>query len=231
MYWFDIIAMRQAGIQQCIEAFKNPSKFNSADFIEAARKMQELAKAGAFNSSMFSMSYDEMLGAFNAGSGAMMYQANWVNAGIEEDSSQTKGKVESVIFPTFADGKGKSTEIFGGGQDGFYVSKSTKNPKEAVQFLTYMSEELGRQGYLVGAGLPCWTTDGLDTSKLSDLDKENSKMLDSATSFVTWWDNILPADSAETHKNLIAELLASKITPEEFCKQMSQVNPTELTFN
>ena len=93
-----------------------------------------------------------------------------------------------------------------------------------------MSEELGTKGYLAGAGLPCWKTDGLDTSSLSSLDLEDAKMLDSATSFITWWDNILPADSAETHKNLIAELLADKITPEEFCKQMSQVKATELTF-
>lgn len=230
MYWFDIIAMRQAGNEACIEAFKDPSKFNSPDFIEAARKMQELAKAGLFNSSMFSMSYDEMLGAYNAANGAMMFQANWVNNGIEADTSKTKGNVEAIIFPVFADGKGKATEFFGGGQDGYYVSNSTKHPKEAVEFLVYLSQELGRRGYLAGAGLPCWNTDGLDTSSLSTLDTTNAKMLESATSFITWWDNILPADSAETHKNLIAELLAEKITPEEFCKQMSQVKPTELTF-
>lgn len=43
------------------------------------------------------------------------------------------------------------------------------------------------------------------------------------TSFINWWDNILPADSSETHKNLIAELLGKKITPEEFCNKMSKV--------
>jgi raffinose/stachyose/melibiose transport system substrate-binding protein len=230
MYWFDVIAMRQAGNEACIAAFKDPTKFNSPDFIEAARKMQELAKAGLFNSSMFSMSYDEMLGAYNAQNGAMMVQANWVNAGIEGDSSKAKGNVDAVTFPVFSDGKGKATEFFGGGQDGFYVSNGTKNPKEAVEFLTYLSEELGSKGYLAGAGLPCWKTDGLDTSKLSTLDQTDAKMLDSATSFITWWDNILPADAAETHKNLIAELLASKITPQDFCKQMSQVKATELTF-
>lgn len=230
MYWFDIIAMRQAGNDACIAAFKDPTKFNSSDFVAAAKKMQDMAKAGAFNSNMFSMSYDEMLAAFNAGNAAMMFQANWVNAGIEGDTSKIKGKVEVVTFPVFSDGKGKATEFFGGGQDGFYVSNSTKNPKEAVEFLTYLSEELGAKGYLAGAGLPCWKTDGLDTSKLSTLDKTDAKMLDSATSFITWWDNILPAESADTHKNLIAELLASKITPEDFCKQMSQLKATELTF-
>ena len=230
MYWFDIIAMRQAGNPACIEAFKDPKKFDSPDFIEAANKMQKLAKAGFFNSSMFSMSYDEMLAAFNAGKSAMLFQANWVNAGIEADDSKTKGNVDVVAFPIFKDGKGTATEFFGGGQDGYYVNNSTKNPKEAAEFLTYMSEELGTKGFLAGAGLPCWDTSSLDTSSLSSLDKEDSKLMSTGKSFITWWDNILPAESAETHKNLIAELLASKITPQEFCKQMAQLKATELTF-
>lgn len=230
MYWYDIIAMRQAGNEAVIEAFKDPSKWNSPDFIAAATKMQELAKAGAFNSSMFSMSYDEMLGAFNAGNGAMMFQANWVNAGIEDESSAVKGKVKVIPFPVFEDGKGKNTEIFGGAVDGFYVSSTTKHPKEAVEFLMYLSEQLGTQGFLAGAGLPSWNIDGLDTSGLSELDKSAADIMKTATSFIAWWDNILPAESAETHKNLIAQLLADDITPEEFCKQMAQLKPTELSL-
>lgn len=230
MYWYDIIAMRQAGNEAVIEAFKDPSKWNSPEFVAAATKLQELAQAGAFNSSMFSMSYDEMLGAFNAGQGAMMFQANWVNAGIEDPSSAVKGKVKVIPFPVFEDGKGTSTEIFGGAVDGFYVSNTTEHPKEAVDFLMYLSEQLGTQGFLAGAGLPSWNIDDLDTSGLSTLDKSAADIMKTATSFIAWWDNILPADSAETHKNLIAQLLVNDITPEEFCKQMAQLKPTELSL-
>ncbi|WP_438434987.1 extracellular solute-binding protein [Gorillibacterium sp. sgz500922] len=230
MYWYDMIAMRQAGHDAVMEAFKNPAKWDSPDFVAAATKMQELAKAGAFNKSMLSMSYDEMLGAFNAGSGAMMFQANWVNAGIEDPSAATKGKVKVIPFPVFEDGKGKSTEIFGGAVDGFYISKTTKHSKEAVDFLMYLSEQLGTQGYLAGAGLPSWNIDGLDTSSLSTLDRSAADIMKTATSFIGWWDNILPAESAETHKNLIAQLLSGEITPAEFCKQMAQLKPTELNF-
>lgn len=230
MYWYDMIAMRQAGRDAVIEAFKDPSKWDSPDFVAAATKLQELAKAGAFNSSMLSMSYDEMLGAFNAGSGAMMFQANWVNAGIEDPSAATKGKVQVIPFPVFEDGKGKASEIFGVAVDGNYINSTTKHPKEAAEFLIYLSEQLGTQGYLAGAGLPTWNTEGLDTSSLSSLDKSAAEILKTATSFTSWWDNILPAESAETHKNLIALLLAGDITPEEFCKQMAQVEPTELSL-
>jgi raffinose/stachyose/melibiose transport system substrate-binding protein len=228
MYWYDIIAMRQAGNAAVIEAFKDPSKWNSPDFVAAATKMQELAKAGAFNSSMFSMSYDEMLGAFNAGNGAMMFQANWVNAGIEDPASASKGNVKVIPFPVMEDGKGTATEIFGGAVDGFFISSKTKHPKEAVEFLKYLSEQLGTQGFLAGAGLPSWKTDGLDTSSLSSLDLSSAEIMKTATSFIGWWDNILPAESAEAHKNLIAQLLAGDITPQQFCEQMAQSKPTEL---
>jgi raffinose/stachyose/melibiose transport system substrate-binding protein len=228
MYWFDIIAMRQAGIPACLEAMKNPALFNAPDFIEAARKVQELVDAGFFNSSMFSMSFDEMLGAFNNGQSAMLYQGNWVNAGIEA-SAATKGKVTVITFPLFEGGKGATTEFYGGSDDSaYYVNAKVKNPDKAAEFVAFFSENLGKQGYLAGAGLPCWDTAGLDTSALSGLDKEVAVSTSVAKSFIPWWDNILPADSSEIHKDLIAELLAKAITPEEFCRRMSQIRPSEL---
>ncbi|MFP3153890.1 extracellular solute-binding protein [Lachnospiraceae bacterium ZAX-1] len=228
MYWFDIIAMREVGNEAAVAAMKDPSKFNTPEFIEAARKAQELVDAGLFNESMFSMSYDEMLGAFNQGAAAMMYQANWIHAGIEADSSAVKGKITPVTFPVFEGAKGTKSEIFGGGIDSYYVNSATQHPQEAVEFLSFFSENLGRQGYLAGAGLPCWNTDDLDTSVLTDLDQEVASIMSEATSFVTWWDNILPADSSETHKNLIADLFAKNITPEEFCLEMSKIAPSEI---
>ncbi len=228
MYWFDIIAMRQVGNDAAWSAMRNPAEFNSEGFIEAARKVQELVDAGMFNDSLFSMSYDEMLGAFNNGNAAMLFQANWINAGIESESSAVAGKVVPVAFPVFEDGAGVAGEFFGGGIDSYYISANTEHPEEAAAFLAFFSENLGRRGYLAGAGLPCWNTDGLDVSGISGLDQDVATLMSTATAFIPWWDNVLPADASETHKNLIAELMAKNITPEEFCEQMSQVSASEI---
>ncbi|MDR3115305.1 MAG: extracellular solute-binding protein [Treponema sp.] len=228
MYWFDIMAMRQAGNPASMAAMRDPAKFNSPDFIEAARKVQELVDAGLFNTSLFSMSYDEMLGAFNNGQAAMMFQANWINAGIEDISSTIRGKVTVIPFPVFEDGKGKAGEFFGGGIDSYYIYSGTKYPKEAVQFLAWFSENLGKQGYLAGAGLPCWKIEGLDTSGITGLDREVAALMGTAESFIPWWDNVLPADASEIHKNLIADLLAKNITPQQFAQEMSKVVKSDL---
>jgi raffinose/stachyose/melibiose transport system substrate-binding protein len=228
MYWYDMIAMREVGVAAAMNAMKDPSLFNTPEFIAAAKKVQELVDHKFFNDSMFSMSYDEMLGAFNNGDAAMMFQANWINAGIEADSSAVKGKVTAVKFPVFEGSVGTAAETFGGGIDSYYINSQTKYPKEAAEFLSFFSENLGKQGYLAGAGLPCWNIDGLDASTLSGLDQEVAGIMSESNSFLGWWDTILPAESAETHKNLIADLLAKNITPEEFCEKMSEIAPSDL---
>lgn len=228
MYWYDIIAMREVGIDAALAAMKDPAKFNTPEFVEAAKKVQELVDNKFFNDSMFSMSYDEMLGAFNNGDAAMMFQANWINAGIEADSSAVKGKVTAVKFPVFEGATGTNTEVFGGGIDSYYINNETKYPKEAAEFLAFFSENLGKQGYLAGAGLPCWNIDGLDTSTLSELDQQIAQIMSESTSFLGWWDTILSAEDSETHKNLIADLLAKNVTPEEFCEKMSELSPADL---
>ena len=228
MYWFDIVAMRQMGIDACWAAMREPARFNSEGFIEAARKAQELVDAGMFNGSLFSMSYDEMLGAFYNGDAAMMFQGNWINGSIEDPASAVSGKIQAIAFPVFEDAAGTAAEFLGGGIDSYYVNADTAYPAEAVEFLSFFSQNLGQQGYLAGAGLPCWNTDDLDVSVISGLDRQVADLMSTATSFVPWWDNVLPADASETHKNLIADLLARNITPKEFCEQMSQVAPSEI---
>lgn len=228
MYWYDIIAARQAGNAAVMEAFKDTAKFNEQPFIDAAAKMQELVKAGAFNDSMLSMSYSEMIDGFAAGQGAMIFQANWIHPAFEDAEAVTNGKVKAIAFPAFADGAGSITEFSGGGTDGYYINANTKYPKEAAEYLAYLSERIGREGYLDNAGLPCWDITGIDTSGLSPLTQESAALMETGTSYITWWDNILPADSSEDYKNLVAELLALKITPEQFAEKMSQLAPSEL---
>lgn len=227
MYWYDIIAMRQAGNQACMEAMQDPKKFDSPDFIEAAAKLQRLVDEKAFNDNMFSTSFEDMRNSFIQGKAAMLYQGAWVDVSIEDKNAATKGKVKAVTFPVFTDGKGTVTDFYGGGIDSFYINSKTAAPKEAAEFLIFISEAAGKEGFLNGSGLAAWKTDDLDTSKLSDLSKQSGALMATGKSFIPWWDNVLPATSSETHKNLIAELLAKKITPEQFCKEMAKVEPAE----
>lgn len=227
MYWYDIVSARTAGNKALEEAFADPSKFNSEPFIQAAEKMQELVNAKAFNDNMMSMSYDEMVEGFAAGQCAMLFQANWVHPSIQAETAATKDKVTCISFPVIEGTAGSATEFSGGSSDGYYINANCEHPKEAVEYLSYLSEKIGRVGYQMGAGLPCWNTEGVDTSSLTTLDTESAALMETGTSYITWWDNIFPAEASETYKDLVAQLMAFKITPEEFAEGMSKLSPSE----
>lgn len=227
MYWYDIVSARTAGNKALEEAFADPSRFNSEPFIQAAEKMQELVNAKAFNDNMMSMSYDEMVEGFAAGQGAMLFQANWVHPSIQAETAATKDKVTCISFPVIEGSAGSATEFSGGSSDGYYINANCEHPKEAVEYLCYLSEKIGRVGYQMGAGLPCWNTEGVDTSSLTKLDTESAALMETGTSYITWWDNIFPAEASETYKDLVAQLMAFKITPEEFAEGMSKLSPSE----
>lgn len=227
MYWYDIISARTASNAGIEDAFRDPTLFNTEPFIEAAAKLQELVKAGAFNDNMMSMSYDEMIEGFAAGQGAMVFQANWVHPSFLADTATTNGKVVCVPFPVIEGGAGSITEFSGGSSDGYYINANCEHPEEAVAYLEYLSEKIGLVGYQEGAGLPCWDTTGVDTSGLTSLDKESAALMETGTSYISWWDNILSAEDSETYKDLVAQLMALKITPEEFGEAMSKLQPSE----
>lgn len=227
MYMYDIISARTAGNAGLEEAFGDPSKFNSKPFIEAAEKLQELVNVGAFNKNMMSMSYDEMVEGFAAGQAAMLYQANWVHPSIQAEDSPTNGKVTCVAFPVIEGGAGSVTEFSGGSSDGYYINANTEHPKEAVEYLEYLSKKIGQVGYQQGAGLPCWDTTDVDTSGLTPLDTESAGLMKTGTSYISWWDNILLSEDSETYKDLLAQLIGLQITPEEFCESMSKLSPSD----
>lgn len=227
MYWYDIISARTASNAAIEEAFRDPSKFNSEGFIMGAEKLQELVKANAFNDNMMSMSYDEMVEGFAAGQGAMIFQANWVHPAFQADTAATKDKVACVAFPVIEGGAGSITEFSGGSSDGYYINANCEHPKEAVEYLEYLSEKIGVVGYQQGAGLPCWDTTGVDTSGLTALDTASASLMETGTSYISWWDNILSAEDSETYKDLVAQVMALKITPEEFAEAMSKLQPSE----
>ena len=224
MYWYNILAMRQAGNQQCLNALDNSSLFDSPDFEIAADKLLQLVNAKAFNSDALSTSFNDMVSEFSQGKAAMMYQGNWVESTIEETGTTTKENIFVVPFPVITGGKGNVSEFYGGSADGFYININTKYKQEAVKVLEYISEKAGKEGYLSGAGFSCWKTDDLDKSKMSPISKQSLKLMETGSSFVNWWDTILPAADGETHKDLVAELFAGRMTSEDFVTKMAALN-------
>lgn len=223
MFYFDALALRTAGAKANIDALNKVASFNTPEFVDAAKKLDELTKAGAFGKGALGLSWDEANIAFSQGQAAMIFNGNWVAGTCEGEGSLVKGKVAVVPFPLINGGKSNKTEFLGGSGDGFMVSANTKNKDAAVKALKFICENMSTEAYLAGAGLPGWKAN-VDESKISPLVKSIVDMTKDATEWVLWWDVFLEGDDADVHKNLVVDVIAGQKTPEEFAQEMQKLN-------
>ncbi len=219
MWYYDMIALREAGAQTSLDALNKKASYNQDSFINAAKKLQDLVDAGAFSPSALSTSRDEAVAQFTQGKVPMYFGGNF-DAQVIED--HLKGKVSAVKFPTTG-GKGVDTEYLGGGADALIVNANTKYKDEAVQCIKFLASEYSTNMYLVGGGLPMWKFDSIDQSKIDPLSKQiMDDIVKGSTGSVPAWDLYLMGNDAQTHLDLVQNLFGKQITPKQFGEQMQQ---------
>ena len=225
MFYYDIMALRSVGVQTSIDALNKKASFNQKGFIDAAKRMQDLVDAGAFNDSMFAMSWDEATNAFITGKAAMVFNGSWVAGACVSDASLVKGKIVSRNWPVVVGGAGKATEFFGGANDSFMLNAAAKDKDGAFQALSYISSTMARESYITGSGLPAWKIAPVDESTINPLTVQQANLIKTATGFCMWWDTFLGGAPADIHKGLVLQLLAKKITPAQYADAMQkQIN-------
>ena len=116
--------------------------FKSATFVEAGKRLRELAALEPFQPGYLTTTHAESTGIFGDGKAAMELMGEWLIGMQAPTSASGKGQPEEDIgifsFPVVAGGKGKATDTLGG-VNGFLVTKTA--PKEAVDFLNFFSQE------------------------------------------------------------------------------------------
>ncbi len=220
MWYFDMIALRSAGAQTCLDALNKKASYDQAPFVDAAKKLEDLVDAGAFAQDVLSQTRDESVAQFGQGKVPMYFGGNFDAMLIDQS---LKGRVSAVKFPTIAGAKGTDTEYLGGGADSLCVSAGTQHKDEAVQAIKFLAENFSSGMYLTGGGLPEWKYDSIDQSKIDPLSKQiMDGIVKGSTASVPAWDLYLTGNDAQTHQNLVQSLFGKKITPEDFAKQMQQ---------
>ena len=218
MWYYDMIALRTAGSQTCLDALNKKASFNQKPFIDAAEKLKELVNAGAFGKDILSQTRDESIAQFTQGKIPMYFGGNF-DAQVIDNS--LKGKVHAFKFPTIAGGKGSLSEYLGGGADSLCVNANSKHKDEAVKAVKYLAENFSSEMYLTGGGLPEWNYSSLDQSKIDPLSKEiMDNIVNGSVASVPAWDLYLTGNYAETHEDLVQSIFGNQITPENFAKQM-----------
>lgn len=220
----DILALRLAGYDDFHKTFTKEAggSFVTPEMRRAARKFEELRKAGAFSRDAASLTRDESEVPFYQGKIPMYYSGNWTAGNCDQPSVAVRGKIVPVRFPAIEGGKGSTDDFMGGVAEEFCVSARTAHPKEAFLLCRYLAENHSRNAWLASAGIPTWKI-SVDDSKVNPIMKAIVKLTANAKHFHLWGNTSLGTSDSELLKDTGQELLAGSITADQFCEKLQTI--------
>ncbi|WP_370012625.1 extracellular solute-binding protein [Nocardiopsis sp. LDBS0036] len=189
--------------------------------LEAARMVQELVDQGAFGNSYASVSYTE--GAASAllseGRAAMHLMGSWEYSTILDQNEEfATNDLGYVAFPPIEGGEGDPANVVGNPTNYFSVSAETEYTDQAMEFLTYMSQEEYVADMVANGEVPTTTNaeEVVADSPSPDFATFQYEMVRDAPHFQLSWDQALPPEVATPMVTEIESLFNGESTPEQF---------------
>jgi raffinose/stachyose/melibiose transport system substrate-binding protein len=197
--------------------------YTDSNYVAALTKFKELNDAGYFNRGSNALSHEIARGSFAAGRAAMMY-LELVEFGQLKGTKLEQDGWDFFALPGFPEGKGDQG-LLTGAPDGFMVSAKTEHPKEALEFLKFLTSPEQGAGYVKMTGMTSAvigsvTKDTADAATLKGLD-----ILNKASGLALWIDTDMDARSTEVLLAGSQAILNGTETPEQV---MAKVRETAL---
>ncbi|HEY1780545.1 MAG TPA: extracellular solute-binding protein [Roseiarcus sp.] len=214
-FYYSYLVMRIGGEHALADAkagkdggFKNPT------FVEAGKRLRELAALEPFQPGYLSTKHAESSGIFGDGKAAMDLMGQWLLSMQGPNSTSGKGLTEDDIgilsFPILPGGKGKATDTLGG-INGWLVSKSA--PPEAVDFLKFFSQEkYAKEAAAKAAYIP--VVKGSESAFTDPLFKRLADDLSKTTYHQNFFDQDLGPSVGRVINDVSVSVAAGQMTPE-----------------
>jgi raffinose/stachyose/melibiose transport system substrate-binding protein len=221
--YFDLMALRQAGYSATNAALAKTGSFNTPDMIEAARKLRQLVDMGAFSSGAMGLGRDEAEAPVYEGKVPMYIMGSWAVGNMSGNNNNTNAgnKIKIYPFPVLGP-NGSARDITGGAVDIFAVNARTKYPKEAVDLLRYLCENMSAELYQSGSALPTWKAQ-VDESQVDPMLRNLVYQLQEIDTYTVAWDTLLEGQDAQVYLEALSSLFAGLITPEQFAETMQTI--------
>ena len=214
---YEALAMRSQGASNVVDYLNGKTKMTDSGWQDAAKKVTELVDIGAFGKSTLATGSTDADTAFTTGKAAMRLMGSWFAGNCYASDSQVKGKVDALPIPLISGGKGDASNFCGGYTESFLVNAATKHPKEAVYFMKYINETMGKYAAETSTGFDGWK-DTADESSWNPIFKQIDEMASKCTSSVLAWDTFLDGTKTKTHQDDVQGLFGKTVAPEQFVK-------------
>jgi raffinose/stachyose/melibiose transport system substrate-binding protein len=218
MHMWSYIALRLGGGQLFNDTFtgKNAKGFEDPTFIKAGEMLSSLNAINPFQDGFLGATYNDEAALVGNGQAAMELMGQWAPA-VQRDNSTSKAgigdKLVAASFPSVKGGKGKITEVVGGG-NGYAVGKNA--PDAAVEFLMFLtSKESNIKQAETNGAIP--TVKGAEVGVKDPNALLVKAIVDKCTFFQLYLDQFLSPDAGATVNNQVQAILAGTATPAQAC--------------
>ncbi|MBN1647503.1 MAG: extracellular solute-binding protein [Spirochaetales bacterium] len=218
MHMWSYIALRLGGPQLFQDTFSGVNKkgFEDPTFIKAGQMLVDLAALKPFQEGFLGATYNDEAALVGNGQAAMELMGQWA-PNVQKDNSSSKAgigdKLAAATFPSIKDGKGKTTEVIGGGGGWALGINASDAAVEFVKFLTNKENMITiaeTNGTLV-------TTKGADVGIKDPNAKMVKALVDKCTFFQLYLDQFLTPAAGGTVNDQVQAMLAGTATPAQAC--------------
>ncbi len=202
-------------------ARKNGAGFEDPAFIEAGKKIQELVDMGAFPEGFNGMNYDTGSSRIlmYSDKAAMQIQTGGFYGVVKGEAADFfKDNLGMFPFPEVEGGKGNPTNVVGG-VNAFSVSSKTPHKESALKLLKYLTDQTTSQEIVDKVGkLPAVV--GINPGDPGQ--QMLADLLSKANYLQGYYDQFLPPELGELHKDTTQAIYGKTMTPEEAAKKMEE---------
>ncbi|MER6037047.1 MULTISPECIES: extracellular solute-binding protein [unclassified Streptomyces] len=225
MYYWAYLSMRTAGAG-ALQKAGDGKDFTGADFVDAGRHLKELVALQPFQKGFLGAAYSTPTGqAATVGNGkaAMELMGQWAPV-VEADAGKGLGaNLGFFPFPEVEGGKGKITEVFGGG--GAHALRKGA-PQAAVDFLKFFASETTDRELVKKTGVLPVVPAAEDVLTDPNL-KAVQAQLKAATGFQLYLDQAYAPAVGQEVNDSVAALIAGSKSPEQVAQSITKTAKEE----
>lgn len=215
-FWWVYLAVRLGGKEAFDKATIGNGSFNDETFVKAGELLQELIALKPFQEGFLAATYGgDQAALMGNGKAAMELMGQWapaVEIGSSEDKKGLGDKLGFMSFPAVEGGKGKLTDLMGGG-DGLVIGKNA--PKEAIEFLKFITNVETEKFLTTGPLGIVPTAIGAETALTDKNLIAINKAASVASYYQLYYDQYLPPATGEVVKDATQGLFAGTMGPKE----------------
>jgi raffinose/stachyose/melibiose transport system substrate-binding protein len=220
-FWWVYLAIRLGGKPAFDKAYTRAGSFKDETFVKAGQLLKQLVDLKPFQEGFLAANYSgdqaALMGNGNAAIELMGQWAPGVQVGASADNKGLGDKLAWAPFPTVAGGKGKLTDMMGGG-DGLVIGRDA--PDEAVEFLKFITNN-ENQKFLAESALSIVPT-AIGVEPVDPNLKVIAQAVGKADYFQLYYDQYLPPAVGEVVKDATQGIFAGTMTPEEAAAEIDE---------